>query len=86
MGARGWELVAADESTIGAEPVLDAIVVKDPECDRRFPDPLVPMRATDLRFSAKAMIVSISSSRPKQAPGGGGGNSPCGTLCKHVKP
>ena len=53
-----------------------------------FPIPPVPTRATGSRFSAKPTTVWISSSRPKQALGGGGGNSPRGTLgrCKPTKP
>ena len=47
-----------------------------------FPIPPAPMRATGVRVSARSMIVSISSSRPKQTLGGGGGNSPGGVLCK----
>ena len=45
--------------------------------------PPVPTRAMGLRFSARPIIVSISSSRPKQALGGGGGNSPGVTVCRH---
>ena len=40
-----------------------------------FPIPPGPMRATGVRFSARPIIFSISSSRPKQALGGGGGDS-----------
>ena len=35
-----------------------------------------PMRATGMRDSARPTIFSIRSSRPKQALGGGGGDSP----------
>ena len=45
-----------------------------------FPIPPAPTRAIGLRPLARSMIFSISSSRPKQALGGGGGNSPGGTL------
>ena len=38
--------------------------------------PPAPMRAIEVRLSARPIIFSMSSSRPKQAPGGGGGNSP----------
>ena len=41
-----------------------------------LPIPPAPMRAMDVRFSARPTIFSISSSRPKHAFGGGGGNSP----------
>ena len=41
-----------------------------------FPIPPAPMRAIDVRLSARPTIFSINSSRPKQAPGGGGGDSP----------
>ena len=34
MSARGGELVATDESTVGAEPLLNAIVVEDCQSDR----------------------------------------------------
>ena len=36
MRARGWELVAPNESTVVAEPFLDAAVVEDSESNRRF--------------------------------------------------
>jgi hypothetical protein len=41
-----------------------------------FPIPPAPMRAMGVRFLARPTIFSISSSRPKQALGGGGGDSP----------
>jgi hypothetical protein len=41
-----------------------------------FPIPPGPMRAMGVNFSARSTIFSISSSRPKQALGGGGGDSP----------
>ena len=41
-----------------------------------FPIPPGPMRAIELRLSARPATFSINSSRPKQAPGGGGGDSP----------
>ena len=41
-----------------------------------FPIPPTPMRAIGARLSARLTIFSINSSRPKQAPGGGGGDSP----------
>ena len=49
-----------------------------------FLTPPAPTRAMGIRFSARPMILPISSPRPKQALGGGGGNSPGGTLyrCK----
>ena len=47
-----------------------------------FPIPPAPMRAIGVRFSARLTTFSISSSRPKQVLGGGGGNSPGGTLWK----
>jgi hypothetical protein len=47
-----------------------------------FPMPPGPTRAIGLRPSARSTIFSISSSRPKQALGGGGGNSPGGILWK----
>ena len=39
MSARRGELIATNESTVVAEPLLDAIVVKDRQGDGRFPDP-----------------------------------------------
>ena len=39
MCARGGELVATDEPTVGPKPFLDAIVVEDAQGDRGFPDP-----------------------------------------------
>ena len=39
IGARSWELVTADESTVIAEPVPDAIVVEDGEGDGCFSNP-----------------------------------------------
>ena len=41
-----------------------------------FPMPPGPMRASGVRFSARSMTFAIRSSRPKQALGGGGGDSP----------
>ena len=41
-----------------------------------LPIPPVPIRANGVRFSARLTISSISSSRPKKALGGGGGDSP----------
>ena len=38
MSGGGWELVASDESTILAEPLLDAIVMKNSQSDRRLAD------------------------------------------------
>ena len=43
-----------------------------------FPIPPGPMRAIGVRSSARPMISSIRSSRPKQALGRGGGDSPGG--------
>jgi hypothetical protein len=42
-----------------------------------------PMRAVGTRFYVMPMISSIDPSRPKQAPGGGGGDSSGGILCKY---
>ena len=39
MGARPGELVAADEATVVAEPLLDAIVMEDSQRDGRLADP-----------------------------------------------
>ena len=36
MATRSWELVATDESTVVAEPFLDAIVVEDRKGSGRF--------------------------------------------------
>ena len=47
-----------------------------------FPIPPIPMRAMGARFSARLMRPSLRPSRPKQVLGGGGGNSPGGTLRK----
>ena len=41
-----------------------------------FPIPPGPMRAIGVRFSARPTISSITSLRPKQTLGGGGGDSP----------
>ena len=48
-----------------------------------FPIPPGPMRAIEVRLSARLTTFSINSSRPKQAPGGGGGDSPREMLSKH---
>jgi hypothetical protein len=50
-----------------------------------FPIPPAPMRAMGVRLLARLMILSISSSRPKQALGGGGGNSPGDALDAGVR-
>jgi len=47
-----------------------------------FPIPPAPMSAIGVKVSARPMILSISSSRPKHTLGGGGGDSPGGILCK----
>ena len=47
-----------------------------------FPIPPAPIRAMGVSFSARPMTFSISSSRPKQVLGGGGGDSPGGMLYK----
>ena len=39
MSERCWELVASDEPTILAEPLLDTIVMEDGQNDGRFADP-----------------------------------------------
>jgi hypothetical protein len=39
MGERGRELVTSDEPTILAEPLLDAMVMKDGQGDGCLPDP-----------------------------------------------
>ena len=49
-----------------------------------FPIPPAPIRAIGVRFSTSPTIVSINSSRPKQALGGGGGDSP-GLLDESVR-
>ena len=41
-----------------------------------FPIPPAPVRAMGSRFSARPTMLWMSSSRPKQALGGGGGDSP----------
>ena len=38
MSARGRELIAADESTVVTEPLLDPVVVEDGEGNRRLSD------------------------------------------------
>jgi hypothetical protein len=83
VGTRSRELVAANESPVIAKSFLDAIAVEDSKCDRRFPMPPGPMRAIGWRLSTRLTISLISPSRPKQALGGGGGNSPRGILRKH---
>ena len=41
-----------------------------------LPIPPTPIRAIGARFFTRPTIFSVSSSRPKQARGGGGGDSP----------
>jgi len=38
MSTGSWELIATDESTVIAKPVLDVIVVQDGESDGCFPN------------------------------------------------
>ena len=45
-----------------------------------LPIPPVPMRAIDVKSSAELTILWTNASRPKKTLGGGGGNSPRGTL------
>jgi len=49
-----------------------------------FPIPPVPIRAIGVKFSTRLTISWIKSLRPKQALGGGGGDSP-GTLDVNVR-
>ena len=49
-----------------------------------LPIPPGPMRASGVRFSARWTIFSTRSSRPKQALGGGGRDSP-GALDVNVR-
>ena len=72
VGSQSRELVATDESPVIAKPFLDAIVVEDGQGHGRFPD----ATAIGLTFSARETTLSTSSSRPKQALGCGGGDSP----------
>jgi hypothetical protein len=39
MNTRSWELVATDEPTVVAKPLLDSILVEDGQSDGRLPDP-----------------------------------------------
>jgi len=50
-----------------------------------FPIPPAPIRAIDARSSARPTIFSINSPHPKQALGGGGGDSPRGVLNASVR-
>ena len=50
MRARSWELVTADESTIVAKPLLDAIVVEDREGNRCFSDPPCTYESDGFKF------------------------------------
>ena len=45
-----------------------------------LPIPPVPVRAIDVKRSARSTTVSTNSFRPKKIFGGGGGNSPRGML------
>ena len=49
-----------------------------------FPIPPTPMRAMGVRFSARLTTFPINSSRPKQALGAGGGDSP-GVLDANIR-
>ena len=49
-----------------------------------FPIPPAPMRAIGARLLTRLMILSTSPSRPKQALGGGGGDSP-DMLCSNIR-
>ena len=82
VGTRSRELIATNEPAVITKAALDPIVVEDSKGDGGFPNPPAPMRATGSRFSAKPATSSISSLRPKQALGGGGGDSPRGRLRK----
>ena len=75
MCGRSWKLVATDESTVLVKPLLDTVMVKDSEGKRCFANPPAPIRAIGSRFSARRTTFPTSSSRPKQALGGGGGDS-----------
>ena len=58
MGARGGKLVALDELTVVAKPLPDTIVVEDRQYNGCLANPVAPMRAIGLRFSARSTIFS----------------------------
>ena len=72
MSGHGWELVASDEPTIVAKPLLGVMVTAMDV----LPVPPGPMRAIGVRFSTKPRISSIKLSRQKQALGARGVDSP----------
>ena len=51
-----------------------------------LPIPPVPVRAIDVKSSARSTIISTNSLRPKKTFGAGGGNSPRGPLGVEVRP
>jgi len=72
----GRELITTDEATVFAKPSLDAIVMEHSQGNRGLANPTGPMRVTGVSSSARLITFSIRSSRPKNALGGGGGDSP----------
>lgn len=76
--ARHWALITTNESTVIAKTFLEliAIVVEDLSAIDVFPIPPGPMRAMGSNFLASPMTFSTDPSRPEQAPGAGGGDSP----------
>ena len=64
MNARGGELVATDEPTVGSKSFLDAIVVEDSQSDRSLPDPSCPDESdrTEILCEANDLLDQILAS------------------------
>lgn len=72
----GFSTPAPDESTVLTETLFYAGAVQEGQSNGGLSDPSSTDESDWVRFSARPMISSIKSPRPKQALGGGGGGSP----------
>jgi hypothetical protein len=90
MSARGWELVAADESAVVPKPLLDPVVVKNSQGDGSLPDSASANESNRGEVLGEIDDLLDNSSRPKKVLGGRGGNSPgmlnlrCEIMCPTV--
>ena len=69
MNSRRWELVTADESAVIAKPFLDAIMVKNLECDGCFPDPPCTNQSDRFQVFCKPDNVVDESVTSEASPG-----------------
>ena len=69
MDTRSRELIATDKSTVIAKPILDAIMVEDSECNRRFSNASRADESTGLEVFSKADDLLNQFVASKTGPG-----------------